>query len=140
MGEDVGDAVPPVASEGAAAFLRTLGHDVEAAAGEGFDLRGPDVVVVVGDATAAVGLAELQRLAGVASVERLRAAAVALQPFGDDAVAWADLAEIALFTLTADGGVGPVNDPARNWTTGTRRGEPALRRSAVDGDLAAMTA
>src|SRR3954470_12731943 len=102
MGEDVGDGAPPVPSEVAAAFLRTLGHDVEAAAGEGFDLRGPDLVVVVGGAAAAVDLAKLQRLAGVASVERLRAAAVALQPFGDDAVAWADRADVALFTLTAD--------------------------------------
>jgi TPR repeat protein len=145
MGDDVGAAVPVVPvvpREVAAVFLRTLGHDVEATragAGEGFDLRGPDVVVLVGDPTAAVGLAELQRLTGVAAVEHLRPAAVAVQPYPDDAAVWATRADVALFALTAEGRVGAVNDVARNWTSSTPGGEPALRRSAVDGDAAAMT-
>jgi TPR repeat protein len=142
MGDDVGAAVSPVPRDIAAAFLRTLGHDVDATrpgAGEGFDLRGPDVVVVVGDDRTTVGLAELQRLTGVAAVERLRPAAVAVQPYPDDAVAWADRADVALFTLTTDGSVDPVNEAARDWTSRNPRSEPVLRRSAVDGDPAAMT-
>jgi TPR repeat protein len=142
MGDDVGAAVPLAPIEVAAAFLRTLGHDVEATrpgAGEGFDLRGSAVVVVVGD-EAAIDLPALQRLTGVATVEHLRPAAVAVQPYPDDALAWADRADVALFALTADGRVGPVNEAARDWASHTPLSEPALRRSAVEGDSAAMTA
>src|SRR4051812_22872308 len=143
MGDDVGTAAPVGPLEVAVAFLRTLGHHVQATradAGEGFDLRGSAVVVVVGDDATGVGLAELQRLTGVAAVERLRPVAVAAQPYPDDAVAWAGRADVALFALAADGRVVAVNDVARNWTSTTAGGVPALRRSAVDGDPAAMAA
>src|SRR4051812_12712511 len=141
MGDAVGDEVLPPSREAAAAFLRTLGLDVEATragAGEGLDLRGADVVVVVGDRETVVGLAQLQRLSGVAAVEHVRAAAVAVRPYPPDAAAWAARADVALFTLTADGSVEAANDAARRWSV--RPGEPELRRRAVDGDPTAMTA
>ncbi|HYJ74524.1 MAG TPA: hypothetical protein VEV65_02945 [Kineosporiaceae bacterium] len=141
MGDAVGDEVLLLVREAAAAFLRELGHEVHATrpdAGEGVHLRGPDVVVLAPDAGTPVGLADLQRLTGVAAVEGVRATAVAVAPYPDDALAWADRADVALFTLDAGGTVTPVNDAARGWTS--RTGEAELRRSAVDGDSGAMTA
>src|SRR4051812_39358151 len=140
MGDMVDDVVPLPSTQAAARHLGALGFDVVPTrpdAGEGFHLRGDDLVAVVGEP--GVPLAQLQRLAGIAAVEGLSAAAVAAEPFGEDAADWAERAGIALFTLAPDGGVGAANDVAHRWTARGRSEEPALRRAAVDGDLAAMT-
>src|SRR5690242_1138986 len=101
MDASVDDAGPLSFRETAATHLRALGYDpgpTHADAGEGLDLRGSDVVAVVGEPDLPVGLAELQRLAGIAAVERLRAAAMAVavtgaaEPYAEDAADWADRA------------------------------------------------
>ncbi|HVN10790.1 MAG TPA: hypothetical protein VMT69_01760, partial [Kineosporiaceae bacterium] len=129
-----------------ATFLRALGHPDAAAthpgAGGEAEVCGREVLAWVWVRPVPVDAAEVQRLAGVATVEGRRAASFARAGYTLEAVRWAFRAGVALFGLGADLDVVPAGLPAE---TSSARPEPdgedeaSIRGSAVAGDADAMT-
>ena len=141
MGEGIGDAAC-LPRNAVAAFLHALGHEgVDGTpTGDGFELRGPGLVVVVADPGVRPDLALVQRLAGIAAVEGCRTGVAVGGTFPDDVIAWAGRGSVALLTIGPGDGVTPANEAARAWVVEARPAEHGLRRAAVDGDTGAMTA
>jgi TPR repeat protein len=146
-----GAASRAAAQAAAVGLLASLGHDGQhpapdltpPAGGDGTEAGGVrvgGVLALVSPGPAPVGVADLQRLAGVATVERARAACFAAGGYDEAAASWGARAGLALFTLTGHPlEAAPVGALAQAWVGAPER-EGTLRREAVAGDTTAMRA
>lgn len=127
------------AESATAEWLRFYGYvDVVVVGGAGdggVDVRGIDILAQVKAEVGKVGRPVVQQTYGISRLESKRAAVFSLGGFTEEAIAWANDAEVGLFTFDLVGEPQPLNAAARDMAINAGSDERRIRLRECLGQL-----